>query len=79
MSNDPEFEMKVPFISLVWGGVIANLSFFVLMAYHDLFQTFDVFMSKYKDYIRNSEDILLYSSMNRHGAESLPLATMLSV
>lgn len=49
------------------------------MAYHDLFQIFDVLMSKFKDYMRSSEHLLLHSSTNRFEADPLPLATMLSV
>lgn len=49
------------------------------MAYHDLFQTFDVFMSKLKDYMRSFAHLLLHSIMNGHEAEPLPPAPMLSV
>lgn len=41
------------------------------MAYHNLFQTFDAVMSKFKDYMRSFAHLLLHSITNGREAEPL--------
>lgn len=60
----PNLEVSAPFRSLL--GVVSETKLgCVLTAHHRLFQTFDVFMSKFKDYRRSCEQLPLGSMAER--------------